>query len=375
MAVFIKGIVFFGVVIASAILVNVVKNHALKKGILDIPNIRSSHKVATPRGGGLGFVIPFLFSIIILGFLDILSESISLALVGGGIIVAVLGWLDDKNGLTARVRAFFQFLAAIWAVFWLGGFPGLDLGFVNVHLLWFGSLLVVIGMVWMINLYNFMDGIDGIAGIEAISIAGAAGVLLFWNSNTGLVFVCGLLACSVAGFLIWNWPPAKIFMGDVGSGFLGFIFAVLAIASENSGALPLLVWLILLGVFIVDATATLIRRVLKGERWYEAHRTHVYQLAVQAGYSHKQVTLTVLGVNIALAAIAWLAVLFHDLLLVITLLTFGILFFVQAVLQHKFDNLLKEQSKLRLSDTNQDMGTETFQQVASAYENDTNDNI
>ena len=185
----------------------------------------------------------------------------------------------------------------------VGRLPINALGTETLSLSWAGGLLAVLGTVWMINLYNFMDGIDG-AATEAVTVSAIAGIILFVTGNGGLAMVCMALAFSVVGFLIWNWPPARIFMGDVGSGFLGFVFACLAIASENSGALPLVVWVVLLGVFVVDATVTLIRRFINKEKLYEAHRTHVYQLAVQAGFSHKQVTVTVCLINIGLGLVA-----------------------------------------------------------------------
>ncbi len=195
--------------------------------------------------------------------------------------------------------------AAIWAVWCLGGFQSFDLGVTVVPLGMVGSVLAVVGIMWLINLYNFMDGIDGLAGGEAVSVALVGGVLLSFVGATGIALAVFSLAAAVAGFLVLNWPPAKIFMGDVGSGLLGYAFAVLALASDRTGAVPLVVWILLLGVFIVDATATLIRRVMNGERWYEAHRSHAYQRAVQAGYSHRTVTIAVLALNglLALAAI------------------------------------------------------------------------
>lgn len=342
MAIHIKVIVFLGVMVASSILVYAVRNHALKKGILDMPNARSSHKIATPRGGGLGFVIPFLFSIIVLGFFNLLSVSISFALIGGGTLVAVLGWLDDKSGLTARVRAVFQFLAATWAVFWLGGFSTMSIGFAELQLSWIGSIVAVIGTVWMINLYNFMDGIDGIAGSEAVSVAVICGLLLLWQQSSGLAAVIFLFAASVLGFLVWNWPPAKIFMGDVGSAFLGFIFAVMAMWSEQSGAVPLIIWIMLLGVFVIDATITLIKRLGRGEKLYEAHRSHVYQLAVQAGYSHKQVTSTVLLINLLLGIIAVVALTYSNYLLGISIGTAILLIVVHIMLGNRFNAKINE---------------------------------
>jgi Fuc2NAc and GlcNAc transferase len=265
-----------------------------------------------------------------------------LALVGGGVLIASVGWKDDKDGLTPRVRSFSHFLAAAWAVYCLGGFSAINVGFADLHLAWVGSIVAVIGTVWMINLYNFMDGVDGIAGTEAVSVAAIGGLLLLWQQSFSPAVVCFLLAASVAGFLMWNWPPAKIFMGDVGSGFLGFIFAVMAMWSEQSGAIPLIIWILLLGVFVIDATSTLILRVSQGNKWYEAHRSHVYQLAIQAGYSHKQVTLTVLAINCGLAVIAYWVFRVPHLLLPVSLTTAVILVVIYKYLQKHFMKMIKQ---------------------------------
>jgi Fuc2NAc and GlcNAc transferase len=158
----------------------------------------------------------------------------------------------------------------------------------------------------MINLYNFMDGIDGLAGGEAI-LVGLIAAAVSWNLGVlSLAAVALLTVSAAAGFLAWNWAPAKIFLGDAGSGFLGFVFAVMALASELAGRVPLILWLLLLGVFVFDATLTLARRVFHGDRWYEAHRLHAYQRAVEAGYSHQQVTITCLVLTGALGALAWI---------------------------------------------------------------------
>ncbi|MCR4403008.1 MAG: glycosyltransferase family 4 protein [Firmicutes bacterium] len=307
------------VFLAAYGLTGVVRRYALRRGILDVPNARSSHVVATPRGGGLAIVVVFLGTVILLALRSIINGEVAAAICGGGLLVAGVGWLDDRRGLPATLRAGAHVIAASWALYWLGGLPSLNLGVTRLSLGSVGFVLGVVGIVWFVNLYNFMDGIDGLAGTEAITVAGTA-ALLIGGMRVGLLpnpgmtrtapgaasiaLVSTLLVPASAGFLVWNWPPARIFMGDVGSGFLGFTFGVLAVASENSGALPLLVWVLLLGVFVVDATATLLRRIWRRERWTEAHRTHAYQLAVQAGHTHKQVTVAVLGINIALAAAA-----------------------------------------------------------------------
>jgi Fuc2NAc and GlcNAc transferase len=146
-------------------------------------------------------------------------------------------------------------------------------------------------IVWLTNLYNFMDGIDGIAATQAMFVAATAALLLGLHGDGGSALLCLLIAMACSGFLYWNWPPARLFMGDVGSGFLGYCFAVLAIASENSGQLPLTVWLVLLSLFIGDASYTLLSRLLRGKRVYEAHREHAYQYLVRRSGSHRKVTI------------------------------------------------------------------------------------
>jgi Fuc2NAc and GlcNAc transferase len=150
-----------------------------------------------------------------------------------------------------------------------------------------------------------MDGIDGIAGVQAAVTGGAASAMLALAGLPGLSVVSALIAGAGIGFLLWNWHPARIFMGDVGSGTLGFLLAVLALASERAGAVPVLLWVTMLGIFIVDATATLARRAWRGERWYAPHRSHAYQRLVRSGWSHARVTTAVLAVDIVLAALAF----------------------------------------------------------------------
>jgi len=200
-----------------------------------------------------------------------------------------------------------HFLAAAWALYWLGGLPSLRVGAGAVELGPAGTVLAALGLVWFVNMYNFMDGIDGIAGSEAVTAGLAGGALLLALGSPGLATLSLLLAAASAGFLAWNWQPARIFMGDVGSGFLGFCFAALALASERAGALPLLGWVLLLGVFLFDATATLGRRVVRGEKWYDAHRSHAYQRAVQGGWRAAAVTGAVIAINLVLGALAWAA--------------------------------------------------------------------
>ncbi|NCX93902.1 MAG: glycosyltransferase family 4 protein, partial [Gammaproteobacteria bacterium] len=276
-----------------------VRKLALKKSILDIPNHRSSHRVPTPRGGGLGFVVAFYVGLFLLRILHRVDTSLFLALLGG-ILVAWIGYRDDRGEVKARWRALVQLLAAIWGIYWLGGASHWDFGVGVISIPFVLSVLAVIATVWFINLYNFMDGIDGIAGMETVFAATAAGIFLGLQGSE-LASVCVVFAASTLGFLVWNWPPAKIFMGDIGSGFLGYVFAMLIWASNNTHQLSLPFWITLFFIFIFDTTYTLIYRIIQGKKWYLAHREHGYQRLVQAGFSHRTVTVGVLILNLVLA--------------------------------------------------------------------------
>ena len=284
-----------------------VRRYALRRGLLDLPNPRSSHGRPVPRGGGLAIVIVTLTGIALAAWAGYVPARTAVALVGGGGAVALIGWLDDRRGLPPTVRAAVQVCAAAWALAWLGGFPHLRWGGTVLQLGPMGWGLATIGIVWGINFYNFMDGIDGLAAGEAATVS-AAVILLLGGTRHDILVPVVLVGGASAGFLLWNWPPARIFLGDVGSAFLGYLFAVLAVISENSGALTVVGWLLLLGVFFVDATLTVARRIAKGEPWYRAHRSHAYQRAVQAGFSHRAVTLAVLGLNLVLAGLTWVGV-------------------------------------------------------------------
>ena len=273
---------------------------ALRKNVLDIPNDRSSHSTPTPRGGGLGIVLTFLPALLLLKYFGILSTDMLTALLGGGSLIALVGWMDDLKPIPARWRFLIHAIAAGWAIYWIGGVTELTFGHHVIHLGIAGSILTFLGILWMINLYNFMDGIDGLAAGEALT-TGLAGWILFWSARSdSSSFLPALLAASCAGFLLLNWPPAKIFMGDIGSGFIGYCLAIIWIHGAQADPIEFWVWAILLSVFIGDATFTLISRVIKNEPWYQAHRTHAYQRLVQMGVSHLSVTGLILLFNLFL---------------------------------------------------------------------------
>ena len=293
--------------VAAAALTGAARRYALARSVLDIPNARSSHTGPTPRGGGIAIAVVALCGALLAGVSGSAPPRAVAALAGAGLLVAFVGWVDDHREVRARVRALVHLVAAVWALAWLGGLPALRLGGSEAQLGLGGWVIGALGIVWLTNLYNFMDGIDGIAAGEAVTGGLFAAILLAAHGAPGLALLSLLVAAASAGFLVWNWAPARIFMGDVGSGLLGAVFAVLAVASENAGAVPLLAWVLLFGTFVFDATVTLARRVVRGERWYAAHRSHAYQRAVQAGFGHGQVTAAVLLLNVLLAGLAAVA--------------------------------------------------------------------
>lgn len=272
--------------------------------LLDQPNHRSMHTTPTPRGGGVAMVAVFTCLTGVgwgLGHIDLFTALILVP----GLAIAMVGWIDDQRSLSAGLRLLVQFgavmlMLAIFAVYY-GWFV-----YTEPYAVLLG-LGVMIALVWVINLYNFMDGINGLASIEALFLA-LAGLVLFYSSgHTAPLVMLAVLGGVVLGFLPWNFPVARVFMGDVGSGFLGFVIAVLLWDA--------LVWdphlfaglVILFAVFWVDASYTLGVRLLRGAPLLHAHREHAYQHAARRLVSHARVTFSVLLLNVVwLFPLAWL---------------------------------------------------------------------
>lgn len=274
------------------------RRYALARSLMDIPNNRSSHSVPTPRGGGVAIVLSFLVASPLLTLFVDVSWPYIWALWGAGALIAVIGFLDDHGHIAARWRLLAHFSASIWALAWLGGLPPVKLLGVDFNLSWIGHFFAVFYLVWMLNLYNFMDGIDGIASVQAVSACLGACVIYWLSGDVSLIWMPLLLAVAVLGFLYWNFPPARIFMGDAGSGFLGLVLGLFSLQAAWTSSRFLWVWLILLGVFIVDSTFTLARRLLRGDKVYEAHRSHAYQFASRQFGRHLPVTLAVMVINV-----------------------------------------------------------------------------
>jgi glycosyltransferase WbpL len=290
---------------ASALLTAGVRRLAITRALLDIPNQRSLHETPTPRAGGLAIALVVLTALLWLGVQGDLARPAAIGLIGAAVIVAGTGWVDDLRTLPAAIRVVAQVVAAVWFLGWIGGVQEIRLATGPVSLGVAGQILALVTIVWSINLYNFMDGIDGLAGGQAV-VVGVIGAVQLRGPMPGLSAVCAAIAGASLGFLLWNWAPARIFMGDVGSGLLGFLFAAIAILSATGsaeGGPSFLTWVTLGGVFVFDATVTLLRRMKRGERWYQAHRSHAYQRLVQAGWSHRRVTMAALAMTLVLGGL------------------------------------------------------------------------
>lgn len=273
------------------------RKYALATSLLDTPNARSSHTVPTPRGGGVAIVVTFLFVVPCLAAFGLLQWSWAWSLILPGAIVATLGFLDDHGHIAARWRLLGHFISAFIAVLFFGGLAPVSVFGETYDFGIVGDALAVVYLVWMLNLYNFMDGIDGIASVEAITACAGMCLIFLASDVTGATWSVAVLAAAVLGFLCWNFPPAKIFMGDAGSGFLGLSLGILSLQSAWIEPQFFWAWLILLGVFVCDATFTLIRRLLRGDKVYEAHRSHGYQFASRQYGKHLPVTVGVIVIN------------------------------------------------------------------------------
>jgi len=285
-------LLFLALTVLSYLGVWIIRRYAEKRQLLDHPNERSSHSMPTPRGGGLAIVL--LVTGTGLWFMREADFSRNLVYIVCGIIIAFLGWRDDIHSLSPRVRFAVQGLVAAVSIWGLGYFSSVTIPLFGK--LQLGVVGIVITFLWIIgltNAYNFMDGIDGMAGGVAFA-AGLGWVLLTSNivylANSFVFWIALAIAAVSLGFLGHNWHPAKIFMGDVASTFLGYSFAVMPLMAANKEGDALMLGTLLMWTIIMDAGVTFIQRALKGENVFAAHRTHVYQRLVIGGYSHAKIT-------------------------------------------------------------------------------------
>ncbi|MBX3053008.1 MAG: glycosyltransferase family 4 protein [Caldilineaceae bacterium] len=276
--------------------------------MLDIPNERSSHTHPTPRGGGLVIVVCTLLGLWLSDWFFAARIPVQ-AMAGyslGAALIALVSWLDDLRSLSNRIRFSAHAAGALLILLAVGFWQEVDLPFVGfVHWGWLGVPFTFLWVVGLTNAYNFMDGIDGLAGSQAV-IAGAGWAGLGWLGGEPLVSLLGLLvAGSSFGFLLHNWPPARIFMGDVGSAFLGFTFAALSVLAAQQNPRLAVAGILLLWPFLFDTAFTFLRRLRRRENVFAAHRSHLYQRLVIAGYSHRTVTLLYSGLALVGVVLAF----------------------------------------------------------------------
>ena len=279
--------------------------YARRRRLFDLPGHRRSHDVPTPRGGGVAIVLVTIIAWSALA-LRAGAGKTWLLVVPPMLAVALVGWLDDHRGLSARRRFAVHCIAAVWL---LGGAvaPVLFAAHATPALAWtsWAALFALAGAVaWSINLHNFMDGINGLLALQAIFVLSALAVLAGPSGADALAALVAAAAC--AGFLPFNFPRARVFMGDVGSGVLGFVVALFVLWFALSPRMAAASGIVLCSAFVADATCTLLSRMLRGRRWYSAHREHLYQWLVRSGFTHVGVVALYMGWNVLVALpVAW----------------------------------------------------------------------
>jgi len=302
----IAAVLFVGVSVLAWMLVRQLIGFLHARQQVDIPNERSSHVGSVPRGGGLAISLLLWLSLLVSALLS--SQTILYATLAALVASwAVICWWDDRSSLAPGRRFLAQCFLACFTVAsfgWVSQLLSFNLGIL-------GSVITVIGVLWMANLYNFMDGIDGIAASQAIVAGLTLASWLYFLDNHLLALNCLVVAAASYGFLLLNWQPAKIFMGDVGSVTLGAFFAMLMILLETRHNVPILSLVLLFAVFILDATTTLLIRMFKREPFWQPHRRHLYQRFVQLGFSHQRVTLGAIVLMIFCSVLATLSLAHH----------------------------------------------------------------
>jgi UDP-N-acetylmuramyl pentapeptide phosphotransferase/UDP-N-acetylglucosamine-1-phosphate transferase len=293
---------FIATAAASLLATGVVLRLLNRNSILDVPNERSSHSMPTPRGGGLA-VVP----VVLLAWLgaaalpasNMVAQNISMAVVGAAVLVAV-SWLDDLKGLPPLVRLAAHFFAVGLALY-VSPLDGLV--FQGLLPAWLDQVLIAVLWVGFANIFNFMDGIDGISGAGSLGIGlGVAALVSVADGPSVIVILGAAIAGASLGFLKWNWAPAKIFLGDVGSVPLGFLLGwlLLWLAASGNWAAAIIIPL----YYLADSGITLARRAIAGQRIWEAHKEHYYQRAVVKGRSHAEVSKIIGICNLVLILFA-----------------------------------------------------------------------
>ena len=261
-------------------------------GMIALPGERQSHLYATPTGGGLGLVFSIVISTICLELIISLPVFWWQNMLPGVLLLALVGWRDDKMPVSSFIRLVIQLAVSVWLI----GFGWTEFSVEGM----FVFAAIILSTVWLMNVYNFMDGSNGMAGFQGVFAAVIMAIFFQLGGEHAMALIALTVAAACAGFLPLNFPNAKVFMGDVSSVPLGFIFASFAIYGMHTGSLNLTASILIMSVFLVDATLTLLARAFRGERWYTAHAQHVYQRLIALGWSHRRVLVVYQAINVCL---------------------------------------------------------------------------
>jgi len=291
-AVFLAATVLSGGI--SGLLVHFLYRHAGRLGMLDQPGHRQSHTVLTATGAGLGIIFALVLASNLVAHYQALNNTWMRVVLPLALLLSVVGWVDDRSSLSAALRFAVQLLVSCALLALLPGW--------SAEVSWWAWPLGVLAIVWVMNAYNFMDGSHGMAGFQGVF----SGLVLFGlfvrADEPGLAVPALALAGVCLGFLPMNFPNARIFMGDSGSVPIGFALAALICLGIGQGAVSIPVGAMVLSIFLVDSSLTLLKRVIAGERWYTAHKQHIYQRLIDQGCSHSQVLLFYQAINLLVVA-------------------------------------------------------------------------
>lgn len=286
--------------IATVVLTPVARRYAMWRGLIDQPGPRRSHDRPVARGAGIAAALVFVVAALA-GAPHALAAHV---FAGGALLVVSLGWWDDHRPLPVLARLGGQVAAVAGAMVLLGPvteveFAGRVIGGASLAV-WIWTPVTAVAMIWVMNLFNFMDGSDGLATTQSLISGVLLTALLALAGAETAAWIAAVCAAVALGFLVWNRPPAAVFLGDSGSLLFGWTFAFVGLIGTLDGQLPPALLFICLAPFVVDATATLVWRLVRGERWYTAHREHAYQVLIRAGWTHRRVLIALVLLNVLL---------------------------------------------------------------------------
>lgn len=286
------------VLLLSFTLTVLAMHYSRRQGLYDQPGERRSHQIATLRGGGIAILLSIVLTQVYLVSQKLLTLDISLLFSLNLTAIGLIGWWDDHRPLAARYRLIMQILVTSCVIVYLLYLLVLSGNIVISWTVLALAIVSVISMCWLINLLNFMDGSNGLAAMQGLFCCVLFAVLLFQQGDQTGGLIAASAAAAILGFLPWNWPLKRVFMGDSGSYAIGFTLAFLSAYAYWYSAISVAMIILLQALFLVDSTATLIMRVVQGKRWYTAHREHAYQRLIMMGMSHTKVLMIYTIINI-----------------------------------------------------------------------------